>query len=75
MKEAIYRGIAEGACILFVLGLFGFLSIGMAEFGKIYPYLTIGFYLAFIMAIPITFNVLSFKRDQKKEEKKEKMVA
>ena len=75
MKEAILKGAAEGACILLVLGLFGFLSIGMAEFGKIHPYLTIGFYLMFIMAIPITFNVLSFKKEQKKEEKKEEMVA
>lgn len=71
MKEAILKGIVEGAFILTVLALFGFVSVGMAEVGKIYPYITITFYLSFLFLIPITFNVLSFRRDEKmKKEKK-----
>ncbi len=57
----------EGFVVLTVLAMFGFMSIGMAEFGKLYPYLTITFYLSFLFSIPITFNIMSFRRDEKKK--------
>ena len=71
MKDAIVRGLMEGSVGLFILALFMFMSIGMAEVGKEYPNLVIAFYVSFVFTIPITFNIRSFRRDEKmKEEKK-----
>lgn len=70
MKDAIIKGLMEGFFILTVLSLFGFISVGMAEVGKIYPYLTIAFYISFLFSIPITFNILSFRKDEKRKMEK-----
>ena len=70
MKDAIIKGLMEGFVILTVLSLFGFISVGMAEVGKIYPYLTIAFYISFLFSIPITFNILSFRKDEKRKMEK-----
>lgn len=67
MKDAVMKGMMEGFVVLTVLALYLFVSVGMAEVGKIYPYVTIAFYISFLFSIPITFNILSFRRDEKKK--------
>lgn len=61
------KGMMEGFVILTVLALYLFVSVGMAEVGKIYPYVTVAFYISFFFSIPIAFNILSFRKDEKKK--------
>ena len=77
MKDAIIKGIMEGFMVITVLSLYLFVSVGMVEVGKVYPYVTIAFYISILFSIPITLNIFSFRRDEEKEkeEKLEKSLS
>ena len=58
MKDAVMKGMMEGFVVLTVLALYLFVSVGMAEVGKIYPYVTIAFYISFFFSIHLIFLLL-----------------
>jgi len=68
MKNAIAKGFQEGLLTLMVLMLLGFISVGMAEVGKLYPALVITFYVCLIFSIPIGFNIATHRLDSKREK-------
>ena len=73
MKDAIIRGLLEGSFgLLIVFSLF-LLSVGMSEVGKTHPNLVLTFYLSIIVAIPVTFNILAYRRDEKLKKEQENL--
>lgn len=73
MKDAIIKGLWEGFIGIMVAFALILMSIGMSELGKEHPNLVLAFYLSFIVTIPVTFNILSFRREEEMKKKEEKL--